>query len=56
MNAAAVAEVASSWTIIEGCGGPDGRPGEMTSYALLDQPPIDPAWPMFRDNLSHTGS
>jgi hypothetical protein len=56
MNAPAVAEVASSWTVIEGCGGPDGRPGEMTSYALLEQPPIDPAWPMFRDNLSHTGA
>jgi hypothetical protein len=56
MNAPAVAEVATSWNIIEGCGGPDGRPGQITSYALMDQPPIDPAWPMFRDNLSHTGS
>jgi hypothetical protein len=56
LNAPAVAEVANSWSIIEGCGGPAGRPGQITSYALLDQPPIDPAWPMFRDNLSHTGS
>jgi len=56
MNAPALADVASSWVIIEGCGGPDGRPGELTSYTLVDQPPIDPAWPMFRDNLSHTGS
>ena len=30
--------------------------GQVTSYELLNQPPINPAWPMFRDNLSHTGS
>jgi hypothetical protein len=56
LNAPAVAQVAGSWSVIEGCGGPAGRPGEITSYTLMDQPPIDPAWPMFRDNLSHTGS
>jgi hypothetical protein len=56
LNSAAVDEVATTWNIIEACGGPDNRPGEMRSYALTDQPPISPAWPMFRANLSHTGA